>query len=82
MSRNASLNLNEINYDKPANRQIKLREEEVACVLSWSERIDFIQKSTQKVAKKLKNYEDAAFKNKTDKPKTDWTNTLCSKKGI
>ena len=66
VSRDASLNLNEIKYDKPANGQIKLREKEVACVVSWSERIDFIQKSTQKVAKKLKNYEDAAIKNKTN----------------
>ena len=62
MSRNASLNLNEINYDKPVDGQIKLREKEFACVVSWSDRIDFLQKSTQKVAKKLKNYEDAAVK--------------------
>ena len=27
MSRNASLNLNDIDYDKPVNGQIKLREE-------------------------------------------------------
>ena len=62
VSRNASLSLNEINYDKPVDGQIKLREKEFACVVSWSDRIDFLQKSTQKVAKKLKNCEDAAVK--------------------
>ena len=64
VSRNGSLNLNEINYDTPVNGQIKLREKESACVVSWSDRIDFIKKSTKEVAKKLKNYEDAAFKKK------------------
>ena len=66
MSRSASWNLNDINYDKQINGQIKLIEKESTCVENWRERIDFIRKATQEVAKKLKNYEDAATKKKTN----------------
>ena len=62
MSRCGSWNLNDINYDKQINGQIKLIEKESTCVENWSERIDFIRKATQEVAKKLKNYEDACNK--------------------
>ena len=40
------------------------------------------RKATQEVAKKLKNYEDVAFKKKTNEPITDWTNIICSRKGV
>ena len=64
MSLGKSLNPRDNNCDKQFDGQIMLNEKELTCVASWSERIVFIKRATQEVAKKLKNWKDAAFKKK------------------
>ena len=64
MSLGKSLNPRVNNCDKQFDGQIMLNEKELTCVASWSERIVFIKRATQEVAKKLKNWKDAAFKKK------------------
>ena len=81
MSRNVSLNPNDINYDKQVNGQIKLNETELACVANWSWKIDFTRKTTQSVVKNFKNYENAATEKK-DWLNTDWRSIPCSRNGI
>ena len=55
MSHKESLNPRDNNGCKQVNGQIMLNEREFTCVASWSERIVFIKRATQEVAKKLKN---------------------------
>ena len=64
MSHNESLNPRDYNCNKQVNGQIMLNEKELICLASLSERVVFIKRATQEVAKKLKNDENAAFKKK------------------
>ena len=71
MSNKESLNPRDGNYVKQVNGQIMLNEEKLTCVVSWSERSVFIKTATREVAKKSKNYEDAATRKKM-KMKNHW----------
>ena len=62
LSRDESLNLKNYNRWKPINGQIKLSVREYTCVVNWWWRAVFTRNATQEVAKKWKNWEDAAFK--------------------
>ena len=64
MSHKESLHPRDGIYVKQVNEQIMLKEKELTCVASWSERTVFIKKATREVAKKSKNYEDAATRKK------------------
>ena len=55
MSLGKSLNLRDNNCDKQVDWQTMLNEKELTCVASWCERIVFIKRARQEVAKKLKN---------------------------
>ena len=66
LSRDESLNLKDDNYWKPINGQIKLSVGECTCVANWRWRAVFTRNAKQEVAKKLKNWEDAAIKKKME----------------
>ena len=67
-----SLNPRDNNCVKQVNGQIMLNENELTCVVNGNVRIVFIKNAMQEVAKKSKNYEDVAIKNKC------CMNILCS----
>ena len=73
-SHKESLNLEDDNYWKPLNGQIKLNEREYICVADWEWRTIFIKKAMQEVAQKLKIWKDAAFSKKILKSNKDWKN--------
>ena len=64
MSHSVSLNPRKDICNKQVNGQTRLIEKEYACVANWSERIVFIERAIQEVAKKLKSGKDAAIKKK------------------
>ena len=55
-----------------------LNENELSCVANWIDTIVSIKKAMQEVAKKSKNYEDAAVRNKIKYLNKSWMNVLCS----
>ena len=62
MSRNVSMNPNDINYDKQVKWADQAQRERMSlCGELGVEKSTSIRKAAQEVAKKLKNYENAAI---------------------
>ena len=76
------LNLNDFNYNKQVDGQIRLKEIKSVCMKNWNWEIGSSKKIMQKNVKKLINWEEFVAKKLIEHDKRDQTNCLCIKRGI
>ena len=77
-----NLNLNDFNYTKSVDGQIRLRETRLACMENWNWEMDSSKKIMQGIVKELKIWEVFFAKKQIEQDKQELMNYLCIKRGI
>ena len=76
-----SWNLNGSSYNKQVDGQIRLKEMKSVCMENWNWEIDSSKKVKQKIAKKLKKWEEFVAKTQIEQDNQELMNRLCIKRG-